>query len=307
MRSAALGIFSNAALVVLKGAIGIVGHSQALVADAVHSASDLLNSLIALASFLYGRRPPDWDHPYGHERAEAFASTIAGVIVAGAGMVIVRDSIHALVQPSRVPPSIFTLIAAAAAVAIKLALGRYVGAMANRTKSKSLRAEARDHIADVAVSLVVIAGIALSRLGFWWFDSVAGLCVAIFIFAAAATILYAAGRELLDTSLSPTQRQQIVAVVSAVPGVRRVQAVAGRTIGHMILVELHVDVEPTLNVAEGAVIVNAIKEHVLSSLPEVRTVVVELNTDEFEPDALRLMAPPDRRAHNDSGTPSRTR
>jgi cation diffusion facilitator family transporter len=294
IRAAALGIAANLGLIVLKGSIGLVGHSEALIADAVHSGSDLLNSCIALASFLYSRRPPDWNHPYGHERAEAFASTIAAVLIAVAGMLVAYDSVQAIIHPAKVPPTALTLVAAAVAIAVKFALSGYVGNLARRIKSKSLLAEARDHLLDVVASGVVIVGIFLARLGLIWFDAVAGLGVAAFILLAAFGILRVAAHELMDTSLSAAQRHDVMRITEAVPGVTHVRGIAGRTIGYSILVELHVDVDPRLTVAEGARIVDTIKERVLREVADVRTVVVELNTDQFEPEALRLTPPPQR-------------
>ena len=292
LAAAGFGIVVNLGLILLKGTIGIVGHSQALIADAVHSGADLMNSCIAVASFLYSRRPADWDHPYGHERAEAFASTIAAVLIAVAGVGVGYDSAVALVERHPETPSMLTLVAAAVAIVIKVGMSRYVGKLAQRIHSKSLLAEARDHLLDVVASVLVVIGIVLARSGLPWFDAVAGLGVAGFIFVTAWGILRDAAGELLDTSLSPEQRQRIMAVVEAVPGVVRVPGIAGRTIGHTILVELHVDLDPKLTVAEGAHIVDALKEHVLASSEDIRTVVVEINTDQFEPAALHLMAPP---------------
>ncbi len=292
MHAAIIGIISNSVLIVLKGSIGVIGSSQALIADAIHSGSDLLNSCIALGSVLYARRPPDWDHPYGHERVEAFASTVAAVLIGVAGVVVAYDSITALIFGELRPPAALTLVAAGIALLIKLGLNRYVGAIARRTKSKAMATEARDHLIDVIVSAVVIAGIGLARLGVTWFDGVAGLFVAGFILVTAISLIYSAANELMDTSLSPEQRRAILCIAENVNGVCHVQAIAGRTIGHTILVEMHVDVDPSITVAEGARIVDAIKEQVLSRLDDVRTVVVELNTNQFEPEALHLMAPP---------------
>lgn len=293
-RAAGLGIIANGALVALKAVIGVIGQSHALVADAVHSGGDLLNSVIAMGSLLYASRPPDWNHPYGHERAEAFASTIAAVLISMAGLAVAAESVQALAQGDTATPSALTLWAAGTALAVKLILSGYVGGQARALRSKALRTEARDHLLDVVASLVVIAGITAARLGWRGFDAIAGLGVAAFILVTAFAVLRDAAQELMDTSLSPTQRHAILAVAESVPGVQRVRAVAGRTIGHAILVELHVDVDPALSVADGAHVTDAIKELVLLQIPDVRTVVVELNTDQFEPEALRMMAPPDR-------------
>lgn len=294
LRAAGLGIAVNLALAVLKGVVGVLGHSQALIADAVHSGGDLVNSGIAFVSFLFSRRPPDWNHPYGHERAEAFAATVGGVLIGVAGLVVGRDAVTVLLAPGHATPDLATLWAALAALIVKLALTRYVGDGARRTRSQSLKAETRDHLNDVVVSLVVIASIVVAQHGLWWVDPLASLCVAGFILVSAGMILRDAASELLDTSLSPDQRRAIQAIAIGTPGVRNVQAIAGRTIGHTILVELHVDVDPALTVAEGARVVDALKAGIRRQMSDVRTVVVELNTDQFEPDALRLMAPPGR-------------
>jgi cation diffusion facilitator family transporter len=291
LAAAGFGIVVNLGLIILKGTIGVLGHSQALIADAVHSGADLLNSCIAAASFLYSRRPADWNHPYGHERGEAFASTVAAVLIAVAGVGVGYDSLMALLTRHPETPSALTFVAAAVAIVVKVGMSSYVGNLARRIHSKSLLAEARDHLVDVVASVLVIVGIALARWGLPWFDAVAGLGVAGFILITAGGILRDAAGELLDTSLSPEQRHRIMAVVEAVPGVVRVPGIAGRTIGYRILVELHVDLDPKLTVAEGAHIVDAIKGGVLAGVDDVRTVVVEINTDQFEPDALHQLPP----------------
>ncbi len=146
LRAVAFGISSNALLIALKGAAGVLGHSQGLVADAVHSAADLANSIAAGASLLIARRPGDGQYPYGHGRAEALAATFAAFVVGSAGLLVGWDALRDLVAGHHQTPDWLTFWVALVALTVKLSLAVYAGRVARRTHSQAVNADARDHL-----------------------------------------------------------------------------------------------------------------------------------------------------------------
>jgi cation diffusion facilitator family transporter len=290
IRAVAIGIVVNALLIVLKATAGILGHSTGLVADAVHSGADLANSTLALASLLVSRRPADVTHPFGHGRAEALAANFAGVIIAGAGLLVGWESVSTLIQGTHSRPDWLTLWVGLAAVMLKLAMTIYAGRVASAINSKAVHADARDHLADVLSGSVVVLGILLARVAGWTlFDPIAGLIVSGFILWTAVEVWMGAANELMDTSLSPLVRAEVISEVGQVNGIR-MTGVAGRTIGDMTLVEIHADVDPNLTVGEAGRIVDAVKARLVGRVADVSHVVVELNSCNDEPSSLRIDA-----------------
>src|SRR5487761_1645013 len=148
-RAVAFGIVSNLVLIVLKGTAGVAGHSQGLVADAVHSGADLVNSLAAFTSLLVSRRPGDLNHPYGHGRAEALAANFASFVIGAAGLIVAWESIQKLRGGHWATPALLTLWVALVALAIKMGSAVYTRRIARRIRSKAVSADARDHLSDV--------------------------------------------------------------------------------------------------------------------------------------------------------------
>lgn len=288
IRAVVFGLVSNLVLIGLKGSAGVLGHSEALLADAIHSAADLVNSLVVLASLFISRRPADPTHPYGHGRAEALSATFASFVIGVAGLLVAWDSIGSLRTGQHEPPALLALWVAGAALLIKLVLAIYAGRVARRIRSKAVYADARDHLNDVIASSFVVLGVLIARLGYPLFDPLAGLLVAGFIVFTAFEIFREAARELMDTSLSAPVCDAILARVEKVHGVSAVSGIAGRTLADSTLVEIHIDVDPAMSVADGGRIVDEIKRQLIGRVPGVNHVVVEMNSDMAEPEALQV-------------------
>lgn len=286
LRAVAFGIVSNLALILLKGTAGVLGHSQGLVADAIHSGADLINSLSAFASLLVSRRPADLNHPYGHGRAEALAANFASFVIGAAGLIVAWESLQKLRSGQYEAPALLALWVALVALAIKLGLAVYATRVARRVHSKAVNADARDHISDVAGTAFVIAGIVMARLGHPRFDPLAGFIVAGFIVYTALGLFREAAHELMDTSISAELCQAILPIVEQVPGVAAISSIAGRTLADMTVVEVHIDVAPTMPASEVGQVIDQIKRSLIGQVADVSHVVVEVNSNILEPDAL---------------------
>jgi cation diffusion facilitator family transporter len=283
LRAVSLSFASNLALIFIKAAAGVIGHSQGLVADAIHSGADLVNSGSVIASLFVSRKPADLAHPYGHGRAEALAAIVASFIIATAGLAIAWDAITVLRSGRTDIPSALTLWVALGALLVKFALFAYEGRIARQVKSKSVLADAREQLTDALASAVVIVGIVGARIGYPQLDTMASLLVSGFILYTAYEVFFDAAEELMDTSLSQAMRDEILESVAGATTRARVTGVAGRSLANTTVIEIHIDVDPTMTVGEGAAIADGIKQTVLNDVPTVTNVIVEMNSAMDEP------------------------
>ena len=194
----------NVLLALAKGVIGVMAHSEALIADAVHSASDLIGSVAVIVGLRIARKPPDEDHPYGHGKAELIASICVSVLLIAASIEVFYSSIASFFHSPRAPEWMAALMAFIAIV-VKEALYRYNASLGKRLQSKSLLAQASDHRADVYSSLAALLGIVLAvvgeRMNVEWLmytDAAAGIFVAGLVLKMAFEIAKEALEILMD-------------------------------------------------------------------------------------------------------------
>ena len=252
--------------------------SVALLADAGHSGADVANNILVLASLIYGRRPADESHPYGHDRAEVLAAIASAFILMGAGLFFGWDSIQKLIVGTP-EPSLLALWVAIGTLLVKLVIVWIEFVIGRNVKSQAIQADARDNLADVFSSLAVICGVVGAQFGQSRLDGAAGLFIAFLILGNALQIGMKASHELLDHNLDPKLLERVRRVASSVPGVRSVPAVTGRAHGSDLLVELSIEVDPQMTVVSASNLVENVRQAVYMEEPDVGDVVVELNTN----------------------------
>ena len=216
-----IGALLNLVLSVGKVAGGVVGQSQALVADGVHSLSDLASDGLVLLAARFGSREADHNHPYGHQRIETLATLGVGLVLLAIGVAFLIDSATRLLEPERLlSPGWLALIIAFVSVLIKEALYHYTVRVARRTDSALLVANAWHHRSDALSSIVVIVGVAGAMLGMRWLDSVSAAVVGVMLGWVGWRLLGSAAAELVDTGLSNRELHALSETISKVEGVR---------------------------------------------------------------------------------------
>lgn len=274
-RATLIGAVVNLVLSVTKVLGGLIGQSQALIADGVHSLSDLLSDALVLLASRWGSLEADHNHPYGHARIETLATLGVGLLllVIGAGFMI--DSVSRLLNPERLlAPGWLAFGIAAVSVLGKEALFRYTVAVARRTDSALLRANAWHHRSDALSSIVVIIGIGGALAGLLWLDAVAAAIVAIMLGWVGWRLLGEAAAELVDTGLSARELDALSATIAAVEGVRGHGRLRSRRMGGRIFVDVRVLVDGQLTVREGHQIAERVRRRVIDQLPGNADVVV---------------------------------
>lgn len=278
-----ISIVANLMLTVAQTIVGIVGHSQALVADALHTLSDLITDFMVLYALYHGHKAADEDHPYGHARVETAVSLILGLMLFAVGVGIAVRAIFKMTSGDAfIMPSVATLLTAILTVVAKEMLYRYTMHVAKHYDSNMLRANAWHHRSDALSSLVVAAGIAGTQFGFMYLDSVAAIAVALMVLKVGVELAWVSLRELIDTGLSSTQIRTIEKTITAVPEVKSLHVLRTRLLGGKALVDVHIQVEPHISVSEGHHISEAVRQRVIADIDEVDDVMVHVDPEDDE-------------------------
>jgi cation diffusion facilitator family transporter len=279
LRATALGMVANTFLAAGKLTAGVLGHSHALVADAVESLADIFSSIVVWRGMVVASEPADEDHPYGHGKAEPIAAAIVSTMLLLAAVSIAVKSIQAMLAPEHAGPHAFTLLVLVAVIAIKEGLYRFVKAEALSVKSTAIDADAWHHRSDAITSLAAAVGISISLIGgkgYQSADDVAAIVAAGIIAFNGWRVLGPAMNELMDASPNRQVIDKIRKAAASIPGVEGVEKCMVRKMGHRYYVDMHLEVDPQMTVQRGHAISHDVKDKVKEKFPAVRDVLVHI-------------------------------
>ena len=287
-KSTWISIFINLLLTVLQVVAGYFGRSQSLMADGLHSLSDLFADIMVLFANRHGNRHADDEHPYGHARVETAATLILGVALAALGVALLFAAGMRLQHPEQVQPvHPFTFWIALIALAAKEGMFRYMLAVAKRVRSQMLIANAWHARSDAASSLVVVLGISGNLMGYTFLDLVAAAVVGVMIAHMGGKFAMEALAELIDTGLSAEEVEAIRTTLQSTPGVRGLHDLRTRKMADHALVDAHILVDPKISVSEGHFIAESARQAVLRQ-HHVMDVMVHIDPEDdmqFAPNA----------------------
>ncbi|MEE9275108.1 MAG: cation diffusion facilitator family transporter, partial [bacterium] len=274
-----LGVWVNAILVAAKAAGGILGGSQALLADALHSLSDLASDAAVLFALRFSGQPADQSHPYGHGRMETAAAFFVGLILLLAGVFLLYRVAGDLWIPRPYQLNFLALPFIVLAVLLKEVLYRVTFRVGRRTANLALLANAWHHRSDAFSSIATLAGVALALFGYWQADAVAAAAVAGLVIWAGLRV----GREALDVLVDAAPPEEMLerirGAIKEVDGVRNVHALRTRRVGAHLFVDVHIQVDPELTVAAGHAIAHQGEESLLERVEEVSDVNIHVEPD----------------------------
>jgi len=271
-----VGVVASGFLMALKGYLGVVGHSTALIADAVHSGADLLSALMLLIGLKVARRPADARYPYGYGKIEFIIAVVIYLSLIGAGVVIMVDAISAIIHGVHVTPSPVTLLGAAIAVVTNEMMFRQSFCAGRMISSPSLVANAWEKRSDALTSVAVLIGISGSLAGLRCFDPFAAILVGVYILKFSIKMLLEAFKGLLDSSLEQKVVDGIRATAAGVEGVLGIERVRTRELGQQVWIELDVLVEGDARVGEVTRIKKQIRRAVKTEVDRPATIEVFL-------------------------------
>ncbi|MCF6337659.1 MAG: cation diffusion facilitator family transporter [Gammaproteobacteria bacterium] len=268
---------------VAKIVAGYIGSSQALIADGIHSLSDLATDGVVLFAMKHGSREADEKHPYGHARIETLATITLGVALIGIAIGIAWDALLRLRHPELLMhPGWLALVVASISIVSKEAIYQYTLRVAKKWNSSLLRANAWHSRSDAISSVIVVIGILGSMSGLHYLDAVAAIGVALMVAWIGGKLAWHSAQELIDTAMEPEKVAQIRHSIQSVNGVQALHMLRTRRMGDSGLVDVHILVNPRISVSEGHRISETVHAQIMRDVTTVTDVMVHIDPEDDE-------------------------
>lgn len=273
----------DGALGAAKVITGMVVGSAALIADGIHSVSDLITDGFVLAATHYGRQGPDHDHQYGHGRIETLATLLLGSVLIFVAGAIVWASMYRLVIGVQIaPPGLIAMLIALLSLISKEALFHYTMRVAKRTRSKLLEANAWHSRSDVLSTGAVLIALVGAQFGAGWMDAAAAALVGILVGKVGWDLVWESARELVDTAVPAETHQKLQETAVAVTGVESIHDLRTRQSAGRVMVDLHIVVAPRISVSEAHEIGNEVSRQMRACCAEITDVTFHIDPEDDE-------------------------
>ena len=280
MRVSARSMALNIVLTAFKLVAGIVAHSGAMISDAIHSASDVISTIIVMIGVKMAGKAPDRNHPYGHDRFECVASIVLSVMLGLTGAAIGIEGLRNIVGSSYLHltvPGKLALAAAVISIVTKEGMFWYTRINAKKIRSSALMADAWHHRSDALSSVGSFVGILGARLGFPIMDPLASVIISFFILKAAFDIFLDAISKMTDHACSDLVVNALRKTILAVPGVEGIDSLKTRDFGSMIYVDVEIQAEGSLTLYEAHDIAQQVHDDIEQDFPNVKHCMVHVN------------------------------
>lgn len=279
-RVAFVTIFENVLLALGKLIAGLIGHSSAMISDAVHSASDVFSTIVVLIGVKLSSKESDKEHPYGHERLECVAAIVLAVVLLLTGLGIGYDAIKNILggnYKELTAPTVLALVAAIISIVAKEAMYWYTRYYAKRIDSSALMADAWHHRSDALSSVGALIGIGGAMLGYPVMDSIASLVIFFFIAKAAYDIFKDAIDKMVDHACDEETEKAIYDAVLEQEEVLGIDMLQTRIFGNKIYVDLEIQLDENYTLKKAHDIAEEVHEHIEQNFPKVKHIMVHVN------------------------------
>lgn len=284
-----IGFWINALLMIFKMAAGHWGHSDAVFADGIESACDFVAIFSTMVALKLGRKPFDEKHPYGHGRAESLSALLVSLVILATGAWILSDSIHSIIDRKFQSPGMIAVAAAFLTILIKEWLYRFTQKTGAELASPSLLAVAKDHRKDAITSISTLVGVSGAFFGFGIMDPLAAGLTAFFILHIGFQTFREAAHDLMDGSAPPDFIEEVTRLAESVERVEHVHDIRGRRSGQYMVIDLKLEMDPSMTVKESHDIATKVKKLIFDGFPNVGDVMIHINPhDEEHEDLIRL-------------------
>lgn len=280
-----LGVITNIVLAAVKFAAGLAAGSMALVADAVHSLSDMVTDIVVLLGVHFGTKEPDHKHPYGHGRIETFSAFLIALALIAVGILMIKRASFVIanvhfgrLELQEVGSAV--LWVALISVAVKEALYFFTRRVAVRTRSPALYANAWHHRSDALSSLAVVAGFISLRLGFEYGDQAATIAVGLMIILVGAKIAGGCLEEFGERAVDSQTIEQIEQIIASEKRIRQWHNLRSRSVGREIFIDLHILVDPGLSITDAHEISEALETTFHAQLSRPVNITVHIEPDD---------------------------
>lgn len=273
----------NTLLAIAKIFFGATGHSQALIADGIHSFSDLISDALVYVTAHASTLSPDEEHPYGHQRIETIGAIAISLLLLSIAFSIGYEAALRLLHPtSLLKPTISVLIVAALSILINEGLFYYSNKLGKKIHSTLLINNAWHKRSDSFISIIVLLSILGGFIGWRWLDPIGALFITILIFKMAIEMIWHAAQELIDRAVDEKKLAEIKNTINSVAGVQSIHQLRTRLHGSSIFVDLHIIVDPFISVSEGHHIGEQVHQKLINNVKNLMDVTVHIDPENDE-------------------------
>ena len=272
-----VGVAVNLFLSGIKLVFGLLFSSATLIADGIHSLSDLISDAAILIGVRFWSAEPDTNHPYGHGRIETLVTMLIAVLIGGVSFAIAKNAVYLFSHP-QASPGFLAAIAAAISIVAKELLFQWTAKKAKKISSSALYANAWHHRSDALSSIPAFLAILLAFLypDLTFIDSIGAIIVAAMLFVMSLKLLIPALFQLSDAGATKDLYTKIHTIASSIPGVFDAHAIRTRQIGQGYFVDLHIEVDPMMNVLNAHEISEKVEKEIIRDSPNIMDVVVHI-------------------------------
>lgn len=284
-----VGFWFNAFLMIMKLLAGHFGNSEAVFADGVESACDFVAILSTIIALSIGRKPYDEKHPYGHGKAESISAILVSLVIFTTGGWIFYNAVQTIIKGEFAEPKLMAVMAALVTIIIKEALCRFSLRVGGDLGSPAVLAIAKDHRKDAITSISTLAGVTGAFFGFGIMDPLAAGLTAFFILHIGYQTFRDAAHDLMDGSAPPDFIEEVTRLAESVERVEHVHDIRGRRSGQYMVIDLKLEMDPSMTVKESHDIATSVKKLIFDGFPNVGDVMIHINPhDEEHEDLIRL-------------------
>ena len=271
-----LGIIGNMFLFAIKIVIGLIGHSQAMIADAINSAGDIFASLMTWIGNKISSVPNDDDHNYGHGKAEYIFSMFISLSMIIIAIKMLYDSIISIIIRNKIIFSWGLIIACIVTILIKLGLYLYTRNLYKEHKNVLVKANMLDHRNDCVITLFTLIAILLTRINVFWFDGVVGIGISIWIFKVGIEIFKDSYNVLMDSSIDKKSKRKILNIIKKNDNIKRIGHLYSIPIGYKYIIVITVFVDGKMSTAKSHKIADKLEENIIDKIDKVEQVIIHI-------------------------------
>ena len=276
-KASLLGIFGNLFLLLIKGIVGFISGSQAMIADAFNSASDILSSIMTFFGQRIASKPKDEDHNLGHGKAEYIYSMLISIIMIIMVFKVFKDSIVNLFTLEKAAFTPWLIVVCALTIIIKIGLFLYTNRLYKKNKSLLLKANRNDHRNDCILTSLNLIACVLGYYGIYFVDSVAGIFISIWIFIVAYKIFIESYDILMDKSIDDETKEKVYEVISAHKEIKKISHFNSTPVGYMYQISFTIFVDGNLSTFDSHEIANNLEKEIDKKFPEIYLTVIHVN------------------------------
>ena len=271
-----LGILGNLFLLIIKCIVGIITNSQAMIADSINSASDIISSILTFIGNKIASKPRDEDHHLGHGKAEYIYSMLISILIILVAITVFKDSLVSLFNPSIFNFSIWYIIVCIITILVKLGLFLYTNKVAKVYNNLLILANSKDHRNDMIVTFFTLLSGILMYYEINFVDSIVGIGISIFILITGIKIFIDSYDVLMDKAMNEDTKREVLAIIKKYPEVKKIQHFNATPVGYLYQISFTIFVDGNLSTFESHDIANKLEEEI-SALDDIYVTIIHVN------------------------------